>query len=59
MEIDHIEPVIPVEGLREINGHPDWNQLYERVFTEWLRALCKECHAANTKAQNKLRDEGE
>lgn len=49
---DHIDPVVPVEGLKLVNGHVDYNQYYERMFKGKMQALCKKCHSAKTKAEN-------
>jgi 5-methylcytosine-specific restriction endonuclease McrA len=51
---DHIEPACPIEGYRVVNGHPDMNQVYERMFVDenGLQALCDKCHSAKTKAEN-------
>jgi 5-methylcytosine-specific restriction endonuclease McrA len=51
---DHIDPACPIEGYKDVNGHPDWNQVYDRMFVgeDKLQALCGPCHAAKTKAEN-------
>lgn len=53
--IDHIEPVIPIEGFK--NTSWDWNEYYDRMFCpeEGFQVLCKTCHDAKTKEENAQR----
>jgi 5-methylcytosine-specific restriction endonuclease McrA len=55
--VDHIEPVIPVEGLPQRDGLPDFNVYAVRLFCEKenLQGLCKTCHDKKSKAENKDR----
>lgn len=52
---DHIDPVCPLVGYIQVDGHPDWNQVYARMFNGALQAICGECHAFKTKIENKER----
>jgi 5-methylcytosine-specific restriction endonuclease McrA len=54
MEVDHIEPIIPVDKSLESMS---WDEIISRIFCakENLTALCKPCHSVKTKAENKLR----
>ena len=60
LKADHIDPVVPLEGLGVVNEHIDFNQLYERMFRGKLQALCDRCHTlkstAEAKERKKLRD---
>lgn len=51
MEVNHIEPVIPVSGF------DSWDNVIERLFCEraGLEALCKPCHKSVTKFENQQR----
>lgn len=51
IKIDHINPVIPVEGFES------WDQVVDRLFCELegYQAICKTCHDAKTLAENELR----
>jgi hypothetical protein len=51
IKVDHIEPVIPIEGF------VDWNDVINRLFCEesGYQAICKTCHDAKTLAENELR----
>lgn len=51
IKIDHIDPVIPIEGFK------DWNEVVDRLFCEesGYQAICKPCHDAKTIAENELR----
>lgn len=51
IKIDHINPVIPVEGFKS------WDDVIERLFCEVenYQAICKECHDAKTLGENELR----
>lgn len=53
IHIDHIEPVIPVDGTFE-----DWNTFIERLFCgpEGLQVLCVQCHEDKTLCENIARD---
>lgn len=53
MEINHIVPVVPVEGF------DSWDGVVERLFCEkdGLEALCKPCHKVVTKGENQQRKE--
>lgn len=53
MEINHIVPVVPVEGF------DSWDGVVERLFCEkgGLEALCKPCHKIVTKGENQQRKE--
>lgn len=54
MEVDHISPVIKVtESLDDLT----WDQLAERIWCDInnLMPVCKDCHKAKTKTENKLR----
>lgn len=52
---DHIDPVCPLGGYAQVDGHPDWNQVYVRMFRGELQAICGLCHAVKTKEENKER----
>jgi hypothetical protein len=51
IKVDHIDPVIPVEGFK------DWDEVINRLFCEesGYQAICKTCHDAKTFAENELR----
>lgn len=53
MEINHIVPVVPVEGF------DSWDNLIERLFCEkdGLEAVCKPCHKLITAFENQQRKE--
>ena len=53
MEINHIVPVVPVEGF------DSWDGVVDRLFCEkdGLEALCKTCHKGVTKQENQQRKE--
>lgn len=54
IEVNHIDPVIPLTGF------DDWNGFYSRLFCDesGLEALCKGCHKVQThEIQNKKRRE--
>jgi 5-methylcytosine-specific restriction endonuclease McrA len=55
--VDHIEPVIPLEGLPIVNGLPDYNVYIARLFCskDNLQGLCESCHKEKTKLENALR----
>lgn len=48
IEVNHIEPVIPVTGF------DSWDKVIERLFCEeeGLEALCRPCHKIITKNEN-------
>lgn len=51
MQIDHVEPLIPVgETLEE----QSWDKVIDRLWCDerLLQALCKPCHEVKTKAEN-------
>jgi hypothetical protein len=50
-DIDHVKPVVGIEGFR------DWNTYIERLFNGELRPLCKPCHKVVTSKQRKARKE--
>lgn len=64
-QVDHIEPIIPVEGWPEAptskfylhNGMPDMNVLVYRTFVtpDKLQVLCRPCHKEKSKNENKKR----
>jgi 5-methylcytosine-specific restriction endonuclease McrA len=54
LEIDHLEPVIPENSsLEQIT----WDELVNRVWCDEdkLQAVCKPCHKAKSKLENKER----
>lgn len=54
MEVDHIHPVVPLDkSLEELS----WDILIERLWCNPmdLQVVCKECHKAKSKAENKER----
>jgi 5-methylcytosine-specific restriction endonuclease McrA len=53
MRADHIEPIVPITGF------DSWDYLIDRLFCEidGFQALCVDCHAVKTKAENKARRE--
>jgi 5-methylcytosine-specific restriction endonuclease McrA len=53
VEVNHILPVIPVSGF------DSWDNVIARLFCEKdeLEVLCKPCHKAVTKEENKERKE--
>jgi len=48
MRADHIDPIVPVTGF------DNWDSLIGRLFCEigGFQAICVECHAVKTKAEN-------
>lgn len=57
VQVDHIEPVIPVNIPTE---HVCWNDIIEKrlfVSEDKLQLLCKPCHKEKTKEENRLRRE--
>lgn len=57
--VDHIDTVIPLQGLPKYGEGPDYNVYIERLFCDVnnLQGLCKTCHDVKTKAENKIRRE--
>ena len=53
IDINHIEPVVPVEGF------DSWDGVIRRMFCEkeGMEALCKPCHKRITKEENSSRKE--
>lgn len=51
--LDHINPVVPVEGFENLGA------FVESLFcnTEGFQCLCKSCHDSKTFLENKLRKE--
>ena len=51
IQVDHITPVIPLEGF------DSWDGLINRLFCDSneLKALCKSCHHIKTQKENKKR----
>ena len=56
MEVDHIEPIIPLNSSLE---DMSWDEVVNRTWCDnkGLVALCKLCHIIKTKAENKIRRE--
>lgn len=54
IEIDHISPVVPV-----VDGFTTWDAYIGSKFVaaDGLRGLCRSCHQAKTKEENKKRRE--
>lgn len=62
MQVDHIDPIIPVSGwpeapaslLYQHDGQPDMNVLVYRTFVtaDKLQMVCKPCHKAKSKLEN-------
>ena len=48
MRADHIDPIVPVTGF------DSWDALINRLFCEidGFQAICVDCHAVKTKAEN-------
>jgi 5-methylcytosine-specific restriction endonuclease McrA len=51
IKIDHIDPVIPIEGFQT------WDDVINRLFCEedGYQAICKKCHDEKTKKENTQR----
>lgn len=51
IKIDHIDPVIPLDGFK------NWDEVISRLFCEasGFQAICKECHDDKTKKENAQR----
>lgn len=54
IEIDHAEPVVPIDRAFE---EMSMDEVVDRAWCELenLRPVCKDCHKAKTKAENKER----
>ncbi len=52
VEVNHIVPVVPTSGFTT------WDEVIERMFCEknGLEVVCKPCHKAITKEENKERN---
>lgn len=50
-QLDHIEPVIPIEGFQNFDVH------LKRLFIKanGYQALCRPCHKLKTKEENNAR----
>lgn len=57
VEVDHIEPVIPVEGIPMNDELPDFNVYIARLFCpeDNLQVLCKSCHKKKSAEEKKER----
>lgn len=57
IHVDHIEPVIPVEGFP--NKDWDWNIYINRLFCDkdGRQVLCEDCHKEKTDKENEIRKE--
>lgn len=49
IDIDHVNPVVPVEG-----GFTGWDDYIASKFVEaeFLQGICKDCHKEKTKTEN-------
>tara|TARA_R110000851_G_scaffold162325_3_gene306024 strand:- start:12662 stop:13054 length:393 start_codon:yes stop_codon:yes gene_type:complete len=58
MQIDHIEPVVPLEGFDNpvFLGY-DWNEYIQRLFCDVknFQAVCKPCHKMKSAEERKMR----
>lgn len=54
MEVDHIDPIIPVDSALE---DMSWDQVIDRIWCEPenLQVVCESCHKEKTKAERKQR----
>lgn len=54
MQVDHLEPLIPVTTALE---DMTWDEVVDRTWCDInnLRPVCKPCHKAKTKEENKER----
>ncbi len=63
MKVDHIEPIVPVDGWGNKTRFLgiNWNEYLERMFVErdGLQGICKECHDDKTKQERLKRKENE
>lgn len=59
LKVDHIEPIVPVEGWGDTTRFLgiNWNEYLKRMFVEsdGLQGLCSDCHDDKTKLENKKR----
>jgi 5-methylcytosine-specific restriction endonuclease McrA len=59
LKVDHIEPIVPVEGWGDTTEWlgVNWNEYLSRMFVEsdGLQGICKPCHDIKTKQENKQR----
>lgn len=58
LEMDHIEPVVPLNGsIHRNNGRIDWNIYIDRLFVkpEGYSAKCGQCHDSKTAIENSMR----
>lgn len=53
INLDHVEPVMPIEGTEDLNILVD--RMY--AFEEGWQCLCKECHSVKTDKENEQRRE--
>lgn len=54
MQMDHVEPVIPIEGFGAGISW-DWNQVIDRMLPDEISGwqyICKSCHLSKTKEEN-------
>lgn len=53
LQVDHIEPVIPISGF------DNWEGFITRLFCDedGLQLICKSCHKNKSKKENQLRAE--
>lgn len=56
LEIDHIEPVVPMDKALE---DMSWDELINRLWCgiKGLAAVCKTCHLTKSKEENRIRRE--
>jgi 5-methylcytosine-specific restriction endonuclease McrA len=55
--VDHIDPVVPIGTARR---DMTWDEVVDRMFhcpDSNLQRVCKDCHSAKTKEENKKRKE--
>ncbi len=54
IEIDHVKPVVSTT-----DGFVDWNTYIASKFVgaEFLQGICRDCHKAKSKEENKIRRE--
>jgi 5-methylcytosine-specific restriction endonuclease McrA len=54
MEVDHIDPIIPIDSALE---HMSWDTVIDRIWCEEnnLQAICEECHDKKTSEERKQR----
>ena len=59
LKIDHIDPIVPVEGWGDTTRFlgVNWNEYLGRMFVEsdGLQGICADCHKDNTDKENKDR----